>query len=72
MCPLQIINDIEPLSLMMKITWLVENSQPKKVHLSYKFFYTFMQIFGRKFEIPIATEIWQLFWHLGNQHLMVL
>ena len=41
-------------------------NQKKKLHI----FYTFLPILGSKFKIPIATEIWQIFRHLENWHLM--
>ena len=80
MCLLQIINDIETLSLIIHgvnacfihhpsnvknylIGHKSETSQPKKKkRLSWRtlswrtYFYTFLQIFGSKFKIPIATE----------------
>ena len=86
MCPLQIINDIEPISLTIygvnacfihhpsnvinySISNKLETGQPKKSCIQVTYFYTFLPILDSKFIIPIATEIWQLFGHLGNQHL---
>ena len=79
MCPLQIINGIEPLSLTLHgvNTWFIhhpsnvknysiahksETSQPKKKKfIQVTYFYTFLQIFGSKFKIPITTETGELF-----------
>ena len=41
----------------------------KKMFIRVTYFYTFLQIFGSKYQIPIATEIGELFRHLGNRHL---
>ena len=82
MCALQIINDIEPLSLTLhgvntrfihhpfnvenySIGHKSETTQPKKKEKKFiwgTYFYTFLQIFGSKFKIPIATE-------MGNRYL---
>ena len=82
MFPLQIINDIEPLSLTLhgvnthfihhpsnvknySTCHKSETAQPKKKKkkrfIRVTYFYTFLQIFGSTFKIPIATEIQQLF-----------
>ena len=50
---------------MSKITQLAI-SQRKKVHLSHIFCHFLWSIYGSKFKIPIAVEIWGLFWHLTN------
>ena len=89
MCPLQIIHNIEPLSLTLhfvnacfihhppnvknySISHKLETGQPKKTKLNQVLYvYTFLQIYGSKFKIHIATEIWELFQHLGNQYLKV-
>ena len=52
-----------------------ETTQPKfflKMLDRVTYFYTFVQLFGSKFKIPIATENEQLFYflHLKNRHLM--
>ena len=74
MCPLQIINDTEPLSLTLhgvnahfiyhpsnvenySIGHKSETAQPKKRCIKFTYLYTFVQILGSKFKIPIATEI---------------
>ena len=89
MCPLQIINDIKPLSLTLhgvntcfihhpsnvenySISHKSETAQPNKKRKKFirgTYFYTFLQIFGSKFKIPIATEMGELFGHLGNRYL---
>ena len=89
MCPLQIIHNIEPLSLTLhfvnacfihhppnvKITQSVISQKlvnQKKTKLNQVLYvYTFLQIYGSKFKIHIAAEIWELFQHLGNQYLKV-
>ena len=43
--------------------------QPKKKVVLYYIFYTFLQIFGSKYQIAIATKIGELFQHLGSLHL---
>ena len=82
MCPLQIINDIEPLSLTLHginahfihhpsnvknylIGHKLETTQPKKRCIWVTYFYTFLQIFASKFNIPIATEIRQIFFYIS-------
>ena len=60
---------------MLKITWSaisqkLPNQKKKKKCIRVTYFYTFLQIFGSKFKIPIATEMGELFQHLGNRHLM--
>ena len=60
---------------MSKITLLAisqkqVNQIKKKNVFQVTHFYTSLQIFGSKFKIPITTEIWELFQHLGNRHLM--
>ena len=60
---------------MSKITWsaisqkLLNQKKKEKKFIRVTYFYTFLQIFGSKFKIPIATEMEELFWHLGNRHL---
>ena len=49
----------------------VNQKKKKKRCIQVTYFYTFLQIFDSKFKIPIATEISELFWHLGNRHLTV-
>ena len=49
---------------------LLNQQKRKKKCMWVTYFYTFLQIFGSKFKIPIATEMGELFWHLGNWHLM--
>ena len=44
-------------------------NQKKKFLSRVTYFYTSVHIFDLKFQIPIATEVRQLFRHLGNQHL---
>ena len=60
---------------MLKITrtaisrkWV---NQIKKIYILIRvtYFYTSLQIFDSKFKIAIATEVRQLFQHLGNRHL---
>ena len=83
MCPLQIINDIEPLthplwckhmlyptSIKMKnysIGHKFETTQPKKMLQLVTYFYTFVHILGSKFKILSATEILD-FLILANKH----
>ena len=82
MCPLQIINDSEPLSLTLHglnacfihhpsnvKNYLID--QNKKIFLFWTtYFYTFLPILSSKFKIPITTEGWSIFQHLENRHLM--
>ena len=46
------------------------NPPPQKKLNCVTYVYTFLQIYGLKFKIPITTEIHQFVWHLGNLHLM--
>ena len=73
MCPLQIINDIKHISLTLyglNGTFIHHPSNVENYSNGHKletgqpqiFFYTSLQIFGSKFEIPIATEIVLTFW----------
>ena len=59
---------------MSKITRLAISQKPvnqKKKKVGWEnIFYTFILVLGSKFKKPIATEIQQLFRHLGNRHLM--
>ena len=84
MCPLQIINDIEPLLLSLhgvnpcyiyypsKVKNYTINHKSETTQLKEKkcikitYFYTFLQIFGSKFKISIATEIQSIFLFLAN------
>ena len=53
----------------------LETAQPqkkKKRCIKFTYLYTFVQILGSKFKIPIATEIVSTCRHLGNQDLMAL
>ena len=52
------------------ISHKLETRQPKKRCIQVTYFYTFLQIFGLKLKIPIAKEIWWIFWNLANWHLM--
>ena len=57
---------------MLKITQSAISQKSlnlKKRYFKFTYLYTFVQILGSKFKIPIATEISELFWHLGDQHL---
>ena len=60
---------------MSKITQLAISPKPlnqkenKKKFIRVTYFYTFLQIFGSKFKIPITTETGELFQHLTNWHL---
>ena len=52
----------------------LETGQPKKKKKNkkkgsselYSFIQVFLPIYGSKFKIPIAVEIWQLFQHLNK------
>ena len=60
---------------MLKITEMaisrrrVNQIKKKKFLSRVTYFYTSLQIFDSKFKIAIATEVRQLFRHLGNRHL---
>ena len=41
----------------------------KKKPIGIIYFYTSVQIFDSKFQIPIATNSYDFFRHLGNRHL---
>ena len=41
----------------------------KKKPIGRIYFYTSVHIFDSKFQIPIATEMFELFRHLDNRHL---
>ena len=86
MCPLQIINDIEPLSLTIhgvNACFIHHPSNVKNYSIGHKSetaqpkkkkgasnLHIFLQILGSKFKIPITTEIVSTCQHLFNRHLM--
>ena len=46
-----------------------QKKKKKKKASQIIYFYTSLQIFDSKFQIPIATKISDVFWHLDNRHL---
>ena len=69
MCPLQIINDIEPLNFIQYPSnvenYLTghksETNRPKKMDLWRIYYYTFILVLGSKFKIQMAKNLFDFF-----------